>query len=136
MNEMSAAVQHRMNPSRRQIHLHPMLGLCALSLLLAAAPATSPSTAPATAPSTPPTSASADAQWTMPTKDYANTRYSTLDQINTDNAKNLKLAWTFSTGIFRGQEAAPLVIGDTMYVVTPFPNYLFALDLNKPGTIK
>src|SRR4029078_10917449 len=70
-----------------------------------------------------------DGQWTMATKDYSNVRYSGLDQINTENAKNLKLAWTFSTGVFRGQEAAPLVIGDTMYVVAPFPNYLFALDL-------
>jgi lanthanide-dependent methanol dehydrogenase len=80
--------------------------------------------------------ASDDGQWTMATKDYSNVRYSGLDQINTENAKNLKLAWTFSTGVFRGQEAAPLVIGDTMYVITPFPNYLIALDLNKPGTMK
>src|SRR3954468_3629061 len=77
-----------------------------------------------------------DGQWTMATKDYGNVRYSGLDQINAQNAKDLKLAWTFSTGVFRGQEAAPLVVGDTMYVVTPFPNYLYALDLNKPGTAK
>ena len=74
-----------------------------------------------------------DGQWLMATKDYANNRYSSLDQINTENAKDLKLAWTFSNGVMRGQEAAPLVVGDTMYVVTPFPNYLFALDLNKQG---
>src|SRR3982750_1576150 len=74
-----------------------------------------------------------DGQWTMATKDYANMRFSGLDQINAQNAKSLKLAWTFSTGVFRGQEAAPLVVGDTMYVVSPFPNYLYALDLNKPG---
>jgi len=72
----------------------------------------------------------------MATKDYANQRYSSLDQINTENAKNLKLAWTFSTGVFRGQEAAPLVIGDTMYVVSPFPNYLYALDLTQNGKLK
>jgi PQQ-dependent dehydrogenase (methanol/ethanol family) len=77
-----------------------------------------------------------DGQWTMATKDYGNVRFSGLDQINTSNAKQLKLAWQFSTGVFRGQEAAPLVVGDTMYVVTPFPNYLFALDLKKPGTMK
>ena len=63
-----------------------------------------------------------DGQWTMATKDYANSRFSELDQINVGNAKQLKLSWKFSTGVFRGQEAAPLVIGDTMYVVTPFPN--------------
>jgi lanthanide-dependent methanol dehydrogenase len=84
----------------------------------------------------PATSATDDGQWTMATKDYANMRFSGLDQINTQNAKGLKLAWTFSTGVFRGQEAAPLVVEDTMYVVSPFPNYLYALDLNKPGTMK
>jgi PQQ-dependent dehydrogenase (methanol/ethanol family) len=77
-----------------------------------------------------------DGQWTMATKDYSNSRFSGLDQINVGNAKQLKLSWKFSTGVFRGQEAAPLVIGDTMYVVTPFPNYLYALDLKKPGTLK
>src|SRR5437868_2578398 len=71
-----------------------------------------------------------DGQWTMPAKDYSSTRYSGLDQINTDNVKNLKVAWTFSTGVDRGQEAAPLVIGSTMYVVTPYPNILYALDLS------
>ena len=49
------------------------------------------------------------------------------------NVANLKVAWTFSTGIDRGQEAAPIVVGDTMYVVTPFPNYLYALDLKNNG---
>jgi PQQ-dependent dehydrogenase (methanol/ethanol family) len=74
-----------------------------------------------------------DGQWTMAAKDYANTRYSALDQITPSNVKNLKVAFTFSVGVDRGQEAAPLVIGDTMYVVAPYPNYLYALDLSKPG---
>jgi lanthanide-dependent methanol dehydrogenase len=74
-----------------------------------------------------------DGQWIRPAKDYASTRYSTLDQINTSNAKNLKLAFTFSTGTTRGLEAAPLVVNNTMYIVTPFPNNLYALDLTKPG---
>jgi glucose dehydrogenase len=47
--------------------------------------------------------------------------------------KDLKVAWTFSTGVLRGHEGSPLVIGDTMYVHTPFPNNVFALDLNEPG---
>ena len=72
----------------------------------------------------------------MPGKNYALTRYSGLDQINTENVKNLQVSWTFSTGVNRGQEAAPLVVGDTMYVVTPFPNILYALDLNKKGEMK
>ncbi len=74
-----------------------------------------------------------DGQWTMPAKDYASTRYSGLDQVTVGNVKDLKLAWTFSTGFLGGHEAAPLVVGTTMYVVTPFPNYLYALDLTRPG---
>ena len=72
-------------------------------------------------------------QWIMPAKNYASTRYSTLDQVNTGNVQNLKLAWTFSTGLTRGHEAGPLVVNNTMYIVTPFPNFLYALDLTKPG---
>src|SRR5919112_2613434 len=74
-----------------------------------------------------------DGQWVMPAKNYASTRYSTLDEINVGNASRLKVAWTFSTGINSGHEAGPLVIGSTMYVVTPFPNIVFALDLTQPG---
>ena len=69
----------------------------------------------------------------MPAKNYASTRFSGLSEINTENVKNLKVAWTFSTGVNRGQEAAPIVVGNTMYVVTPYPNILYALDLTKPG---
>jgi lanthanide-dependent methanol dehydrogenase len=74
-----------------------------------------------------------DGQWIMAPKDYANTRYSALDQIRIDNVKSLKVAWTFSTGYTRGHEAAPLVVNGTMYVTSPFPNTLYALDLTKPG---
>lgn len=77
-----------------------------------------------------------DGQWAMAAKDYGNTRYSTLDQITPQNAGSLKLAWSFSTGIARGHEGAPLVIGDTMYIVTPFPNFLYALDLKNSGAQK
>jgi lanthanide-dependent methanol dehydrogenase len=77
-----------------------------------------------------------DGQWLMAAKNYANTRFSGLDQINASNAANLKVAWTFSTGVNRGQEAAPLVVGDTMYIVTPYPNILYALDLKANGAAK
>src|SRR4051794_13210169 len=50
-----------------------------------------------------------DGQWLRPAKDYASTRFSSLDQINTQNIGNLKVAFTFDTGTDRGQEAAPLV---------------------------
>ncbi|HEX6052263.1 MAG TPA: PQQ-binding-like beta-propeller repeat protein, partial [Gemmatimonadaceae bacterium] len=74
-----------------------------------------------------------DGQWLRPAKDYASTRYSELAEITTANAASLKLAWTFSTGVLRGHEAAPLVVDNTMYIVTPFPNTLYALDLARPG---
>jgi PQQ-dependent dehydrogenase (methanol/ethanol family) len=73
--------------------------------------------------------------WAMPTGDYANTRYSKLNQINKDNVKDLQVKWTFSTGVLRGHEGGPLVIGDVMYVHTPFPNIVYALDLNNDGKI-
>jgi alcohol dehydrogenase (cytochrome c) len=73
-----------------------------------------------------------DKQWPMAAKDYANTRFSSLDQINAGNVANLKLAWTFSVGAPRGQEAAPLAINGVIYVVAPYsgvhPNQVFALD--------
>ena len=74
-----------------------------------------------------------DGQWTMAAKNYPSTRFSSLAEINTTNVKNLKLAWSFSTGLAKGHEAAPLVVNNTMYVVTPWPNLLYALDLTKPG---
>jgi lanthanide-dependent methanol dehydrogenase len=71
--------------------------------------------------------------WTQPAKDYANTRYSGLNQITAANVSHLALVATFSTSVLRGHEAAPLVVNKTLYVVTPFPNMLYALDLTKPG---
>jgi alcohol dehydrogenase (cytochrome c) len=74
-------------------------------------------------------------QWAIQTGDYANTRFSKLDQINAGNVGKLQAAWTFSTGVLRGHEGSPLVIGDVMYVHTPFPNIVYALDLNNEGKI-
>ena len=76
---------------------------------------------------------SEDGQWTMPAKDYASTRFSGLNEINKSNVGSLKLAWSFSTGVLRGHEAAPVVANNTMYVVTPYPNIVYALDLTQPG---
>ena len=74
-----------------------------------------------------------DGQWVMPAKNYASTRYSSLDEINAGNVARLRVVWTFSTGVNAGHEAAPLVVGSTMFVVTPFPNFVYALDLAQPG---
>jgi PQQ-dependent dehydrogenase (methanol/ethanol family) len=73
--------------------------------------------------------------WVMPTGNYSNWRYSELKQINKQNVKNLQVSWTFSTGVLRGHEGGPLVIGDVMYVHTPFPNIVYALDLNDNGKV-
>jgi lanthanide-dependent methanol dehydrogenase len=73
--------------------------------------------------------------WVMPTGNYENQRYSKLNQINAGNVGKLQVAWTFSTGVLRGHEGSPLVIGDVMYVHTPFPNLVYALDLNNDGKI-
>ena len=75
-------------------------------------------------------------EWTTQGHDYAQSRYSDLGQITTATVKNLRLAWSFSTGELRGHEGAPLVVGNTMYLVTPYPNTAYAIDLTKPPTVK
>src|SRR6202165_4740216 len=74
-------------------------------------------------------------QWVMQQGDNANTRYSKLNQINSSNAGKLQVAWTFSTGVLRGHEGGPLIIGNMMYVHTPFPNKVYALDLSNENKI-
>ncbi len=74
-----------------------------------------------------------EAQWPMPARDFASTRFSPLTQITPANVRGLRVSFTFSTGLLRGHEAAPIVTTDTMYVVTPYPNVLYALALDQPG---
>jgi PQQ-dependent dehydrogenase (methanol/ethanol family) len=73
--------------------------------------------------------------WVMPAGDYANTRYSKLNQITAANVGKLQVAWTFSTGVLRGHEGGPLIVGNIMYVHTPFPNKVYALDLSQENKI-
>jgi lanthanide-dependent methanol dehydrogenase len=75
-----------------------------------------------------------DGNWTMPAKNYASTRFSGLDEINVSNANRLQLSFTFSSGVMRGHESAPLVVDGMLYFVSPFPNKLYALDLLTPET--
>jgi PQQ-dependent dehydrogenase (methanol/ethanol family) len=78
-----------------------------------------------------------DNVWAIPRKDYSSTGYSKLNQITAANVKTLKAAWTFSTGVLRGHEGGPLVLNNTMYVHSAFPNIVYAIDLTKEaGTIK
>ena len=73
--------------------------------------------------------------WAAQAGDYANHRHSELKQITTSNVKNLQVAWTMSTGVLRGHEGSPLVVGDTLYMHTPFPNNVYAVNL-KDQTFK
>ena len=109
---------------------HPLL----LTLLLWIATVGAPGPlfgAAATAPDV--ASPPEDGDWSIPARDYANTRYSGLTQITRENVKNLQLTHNFSTETLKGQESAVLAIKGTLYFTTSYPNYLFAIDLTKPG---
>jgi alcohol dehydrogenase (cytochrome c) len=75
----------------------------------------------------------AGAEWTTPAGTVEGTRFSSLKQITAANVSQLREEFRFTTNVRAGHEGAPLVLGNTMYVVGPFPNRLFALDLNRPG---
>jgi PQQ-dependent dehydrogenase (methanol/ethanol family) len=77
--------------------------------------------------------AQAPGDWTMTGRTPDLQRFSPLNQITTANVRNLKAAWSFSTGTLRGHEGNPLVINNVMYVHSSFPNKVYALDLTKPG---
>jgi PQQ-dependent dehydrogenase (methanol/ethanol family) len=74
-----------------------------------------------------------DGQWTMPSKNYASTRYSALSEITAQNIAHLTPQFSFSLAVNKGQEAAPIVADNVMYLVTAYPNIVYALDLTKPG---
>ena len=59
----------------------------------------------------------------MPTITYDNQRYSKLNQITAQNVGKLQVAWTFSTGVLRGHEGAPLVIGDVDVCACAVPQH-------------
>ena len=73
--------------------------------------------------------------WVMQTKDYSATHFSELYDININNVKDLKVAWSFSTGVLNGHEGGPLVVDGIMYVHSPYPNNIFAINLDEPGKI-
>jgi PQQ-dependent dehydrogenase (methanol/ethanol family) len=138
MKAMPQLASTRVDAERhtRKLTAGNSFGAILLATLLACLPLLGAASEPPETPAIlPPASASPpdDGQWTMPAKNYASTRFSELSEINDGNVKNLQVAFTFSTGVNKGQEAAPLVIGNTMYIVTPFPNFVYALDLSKPG---
>jgi len=88
-------------------------------------------------PRAPAPPADSGATWTLPGRDPQGTRYSPLTQITNENVANLKVAWTMSTGVLHGHEGQPLVVNNTMYIVTPWPNDVYAIDLANPdGPLK
>jgi len=74
-------------------------------------------------------------QWVLPLGSYSGIRHSKLTQINTKNADKLHVAWTMSTSTLRGQEGHPLVIGNMMYFESSYPNFVYAINLDKVGEI-
>src|SRR4051812_10056338 len=114
------------------------LGLL-LTVMLACRPEEIPPTQSVDAQSGPAPTASGDStpaddgQWVRPGKDYQGTRFSGLSEITAGNASSLRVITTFSTGNIRGHEAAPIVADNTMFIVTPYPNVVYALDLTREG---
>jgi methanol dehydrogenase (cytochrome c) subunit 1 len=76
-----------------------------------------------------------DTNWVMQTKDYKASHFSKMTQINSHNVHHLQPVWSFSTGVLNGHEGGPLVIDGVMYVHTPYPNNVFAIDLDDPDKI-
>ena len=143
-NQHSRNIRHTLRHDARAATTASLVAALSLAGLLSACSrsgraesaqqaSSSSSSSPAPRPAATPDVRPDDGQWLTAAKDDANTRFSGLDEINTGNASRLRVAWTFSTGITLGHEAAPLVVGSTMYLVTPYPNIVFALDLSRPG---
>jgi lanthanide-dependent methanol dehydrogenase len=80
-----------------------------------------------------PATDTANGDWIMAAKNYESTRFAELSQITRHNVAQLKPVLMFSTGVQRGHEAAPVIVNNTMYIVTPYPHLVYALDLTKPG---
>ncbi|MBF2718689.1 membrane-bound PQQ-dependent dehydrogenase, glucose/quinate/shikimate family [Psychrobacter sp. NG254] len=76
-----------------------------------------------------------DGEWSAYGRTDYGQRYSPLTQINTDNVKDLELAWQIQTGDVKGPDdvgettyqATPLKIGNALYLCTPH-NWVMALD--------
>ncbi len=113
--------------------LFSSVSLCAVSLALAAgSAAVSPQ---ALANDKLVEIAKSDENWPMTGKNYDANNYSPQKQINKANVKQLRAAWSFSTGVLSGHEGTPLVVNNVMYIHSPYPNTTFAVGLDDPGHI-
>ncbi len=117
-----AGSMHRMT---RGLRRDTRSGLIACSLVTALVAATATTQACAAA-----------AEWTTPAGSPEGTRFSELTQITQANVSTLMEEPSIPTGARAGHQGQPLVVGHTMYVVTPFPNKLIALDLDFPGRVR
>ena len=105
---------------------------CALAAIMAAVAGVGMLSGPLATPAR----AESGNEWIAYGGDSANTRYSTLKEINAQNVKDLKVAWAFPLGVLEGQETTPLVVNGTLYVTSPKgPKYVYALDA-KTGAMK
>src|SRR5690606_18970766 len=75
-------------------------------------------------------------QVAMANVNYQGWNFSPLNRINEHNVQNLQVKWTFQLGVTDSLEAPPLVVGSTMYILTPKPNTVYALDLANEGYLK
>src|SRR6185369_9913354 len=120
--------------SRFLVSVGSVLLLCSLaSACQRKTTETTPAAAPGKAASAQSAVSADNGNWEMPGKNYASTRFSALNEITPANANRLGVVFTFSTATTHGFEAPPLVVDGTMYLITPYPNYLYALDLTQPG---
>jgi quinohemoprotein ethanol dehydrogenase len=117
--------------SNRRADLKPWLTACLLTVVVACAP-DDPERDGADVPA-PARSDDSGAEWRMHGRDYAETRFSPLDQIDVGNVADLGVAWTFDTGSFRGLEATPLVADGTLYATRPWSS-VFAIEA-RSGTL-
>jgi len=60
-------------------------------------------------------------------RDYANQRFSTLQQVTVDNVGKLVPVWIHQTGIAATFQTTPLVSDGVMYVSSPF-SHVTAID--------
>ncbi len=74
------------------------------------------------------TSADATMEWPSYGRDYANTRYASLSQINAHTVRSLAPAWIFQTGKTGSFENSPIIVDGVMYVTSGVTDTVFALD--------
>jgi lanthanide-dependent methanol dehydrogenase len=102
--------------------------VAAVAIVVAAAPCVGQSVTADSAPS-----GTKPGDWVLPGRTYGGTRFSPLTSIDTTNVSKLTEVWKYDDGILDGHEGQPLIVHNTLYMVTAYPDKLIAFDLTKPG---